>query len=188
MTAAYHVVCSQDAWCRSDNDRHSVSLKPSNPGMLLHLGYSSKLNALALNGVRACPGERAHVPCITTLGHTKSTAVELCFDAFRIPSCPDGFTIRISSRLTISRLKLIYQLSSLRSLPLIFLTLHATTHFATSELSRVFKKAVILLRHCKDFQIEFWTLETASNLLATVSISIISDSPSQQYTAGHLYH
>ena len=24
MTAAYRVVCSQDAWCRSDNHRHRL--------------------------------------------------------------------------------------------------------------------------------------------------------------------
>ena len=115
-------------------------LKLLNSGMLLYSAYSSKLNALALDRVRACPRRRTHIPCITTLGRNKSIAVELCFDAFRIPSCPGGFTIRISSRLTISRLKLIYQLSSLRSLPLIFLTLHATTHLATCELSRVFRR------------------------------------------------
>lgn len=77
--------------------------------MLLH-SDPSKLNALALTGDQACPGGWAYVYCITTLGHTNSIAVELCFDAFRIPSCPGGFTIQISSRLIVSRLKLVYQL------------------------------------------------------------------------------
>ena len=107
MTGAYQVVCSQDAWCRSDNDRHSFFTEAAKTWNAVTLGLLFETNALALTGLAL--GGRL-VSRITTLGHTNSIAVELCSDAFRIPSCPGGFTIGISSRLIISRLKLIYQL------------------------------------------------------------------------------
>ena len=153
MTAAYRVVCSRDAWCRSDNDRHRLSTEATKNGMLLH-SEPSKLNALALTGVQACPGGRVYVYCITTLGYTNSIAVELCFDAFRIPSCPGGFTIQISSRLIISRLKLIYQLFFLVK-PAIDISYTACDYpLCNLRIIQDLHKTVILLRHCEVFQIE----------------------------------
>lgn len=121
--------------------------------MLLH-SRLSKLNALALTGVQACPGGRLYVYCITTLGHTNSIAVELCFDAFRIPSCPGGFTIQISLRLIISRLKLIYQLFFLEE-PAVDIS-YTVCDYPLCNLRTIegFHKTVILLRHCEDFQME----------------------------------
>ena len=109
MTAAYRVVCSQDAWCRSDNDRHRLPTEAAKTRNVITLGTFETQCPLHSLDLRPAPGGEL-IYCITTLGHTNSIAVELCSDAFRIPSCPGGFTIQISSRLIISRLKLIHQL------------------------------------------------------------------------------
>ena len=130
------------------------SLKPPKPGMLLHSGYSSIPMLLhSLEFGLALGG--GLVSRITSSGHTNSIAVELCFDAFRISSCPGGFTIRISSRLINSRLKLMNQLSFLAK-PAIDIPYTACDYpLCNSRVIEGLQKTISLLGHCEDFRMEF---------------------------------
>ena len=153
MTAAYRVVCSQDAWCRSDNDRHRLLTEAAKTRNVITLGTFETQCPLHSLEFRPAPGGGL-IYCITTLGHTNSIAVELCSDAFRIPSCPGGFTIQISSRLIISRLKLIHQLF----FPVISAIdiSYTACDYPLCNLRSIegLHKTVILFRHGKDFQME----------------------------------
>ena len=121
---------------------------------MLLLSEPSKLNALCTHWSSGLPRGGGLIYCITTLGHTNSIAVELCSDAFRIPSCPGGFTIQISSRLIISRLKLIHQLFFLVKSAIDISYTACDYPLCNLRTIEGLHKTVILLRHGEDFQME----------------------------------